>query len=470
MVKENLNLNVEEEDVYLELTDGALCGLSDGAKMNVVSSIVEYVDNAEDENASKVSIIIENNTLSVLSVEETNLERKDFRKLFSLGVGGKLHTKKTGVGKYSQGFKYAGPHLIGGGNSGKIRVCVKPISGNNWSATQYINYIDENNYTDKRITLSNDVSDIPEGYNFMVKVVGCKNISDIDIIKLQIGLGIRYREKIANGKTCIDINGVDILPQDRLYSQHGVRVDYHEPVYFSWGGNENAISFEWSDLKKTDFNDTELIDYDTTLGIKGRQKGTSITCRSGIEVAINGVTIIPDRELANIIGVTEQPKSCGFRGRMNILNVDLADCHVRGGNKSCSSINKSFLEDEDTLKIRKHISDVYNSVINRYKSDANTDKQYYSIPALDKYCKDYNIDCDFKFSNTNKDIEAFVYEKTYNRIVINVNSPIMSSFISDTAKLLFIVSLIDNCKVQTTEDIYKRMKKFKNSCEIDEII
>ena len=465
-VKENLNV----EEVTLELTDGAMCGLSDGAKMSVVSSIVEYVDNAEDENASKVSILIEHNTLSVLSVEQTNLEREDYKKLFSLGVGGKLHTKKTGVGKYSQGFKYAGPHLIGGGNAGEIRVCVRPISGNNWSATQYINYTDDSNYTDKRITLSNDVSDMPEGYNFMVKVVGCKNISDIDIIKLQIGLGIRYREKITNGSTCIEINGIPVEPQDRLYSKHGVRVDYHEPVYFTWRGHEKAISFEWSDLKKTEFNDNELIDYDQTLGIKGRKKGTSISSRSCIEVAINGVSIIPDKELSNIIGVSEQPKSCGFRGRLNILNVDLADCHVKGGNKSCSSVSKSFIEDEDTLEIRKYISEVYNSVINRYKSETNEDKQYYSIPELDEYCKNYNIECDFKFSNTDKDIEAFVYEKTYNRIVINVNSALMSPFSLDKAKLLFIISLIYNCSGQTTEDIYKRMKKFKNSCEIDEVI
>ena len=75
-----------------------------------------------------------------------------------------------------------------------------------------------------------------------------------------------------------------------------------------------------------------------------------------------------------------------------------------------------------------------------------------------------------KFSNSNKDYEAFVYDKNYNRIVINVNSGLMTSFSSDTAKLLFIISLIDNYKGQSTEDIYKRMKKFKNSCEIDEII
>lgn len=467
-LNEKENLNVEE--VYLELTDGAMCGLSDGAKMSVLSSIVEYVDNAEDANASKISILIDDNSISVLSVEQTNLERKDYKKLFSLGVGGKLHTKKTGVGKYSQGFKYAGPHLIGSGNFGEVRVCVKPISGNNWSATQYINYTDDSHYTDKKIILSNDVSDMPEGYNFMVRVDGCKKISNIDIIKLQIELGIRYREKITNGITCIEINGIPVKPQDRLYSQHGVRVDYHEPVYFSWRGNENAISFEWSDLKKTEFNDNELIDYDQTIGIKGRQKGTSVSCRSGIEVAINGVTIIPDRELNNIIGVSEQPKSCGFRGRINILNVDLADCHVKGGNKSCSSVSKSFIEDEDTLEIRKYISEIYNKVINRYKSEINVEKQYYSIPELDEYCKNSNIECDFKFSNADKDIEAFVYEKTYNRIVINVNSGLMTPFSSDKAKLLFIISLIYNYSGQATEDIYKRMKKFKNSCEIDEII
>ena len=458
------------ERVQLELTNGAMCGLSDGAKMSVVSSIVEYVDNAEDENASKVSILIDSNSISVLSVEQTNLERKDYKKLFSLGVSGKLHTKKTGVGKYSQGFKFAGPNLIGDGNAGEVKICVRPISGNNWSATQYIDYTVDYEYKDKDIDLSEDVSDMPEGYNFMVKVDGCKNISNIDIIKLQIELGIRYREKIENGKTHIEINGITVEPQDRLYSKHGVRVDYHEPVYFTWKGHENAISFEWSDLKKTDFNDIELIDYDQTLGIKGRQKGTSISSRSGIEVAINGVTIIPEGELKNIIDVMMQPSSSGFRGRINILNTDLADIHIKGGNKSNSSVCRTFIEDENLLEIRKYISEVYNKIINKYKSENYTNKQYYSIPVLDRYCKNNNIECEFKFSNTDKDYETFVYEKTYNRIVVNVNSNLMSLFCSDFDKCVFIISLIDKCKEQTVEDIYKQMKKFKNVCEINEII
>ena len=37
------------ETATVELNDGAMCGLSDGAKMDAKSSIIEYVDNAEDE-------------------------------------------------------------------------------------------------------------------------------------------------------------------------------------------------------------------------------------------------------------------------------------------------------------------------------------------------------------------------------------------------------------------------------------
>lgn len=60
----------------VELNDGALYGLAQGAKMDIKSSIIEFVDNAEDANASMVSIIIddENNTLTVCSKEDTDLE------------------------------------------------------------------------------------------------------------------------------------------------------------------------------------------------------------------------------------------------------------------------------------------------------------------------------------------------------------------------------------------------------------
>lgn len=467
MQKFNENL----ESATVELNDGAMCGLSDGAKMDVKSSVIEYVDNAEDENASKVSIIVdnENKTLTVLSVEETDLEKSDYGKLFFLGVGGKLHTKKNGVGKYSQGFKYAGPHLIGEGNVGEVRVAVRPVSGNNWGATQFIDYTNDEKYTDKNIVFTDD-SEMPQGYNFMVKVVGCKNISNNDIIKLSVELGIRYREKIENGCTCIDINEVDILPQDRLYSKQGVRVDYHAPIFLEWNGDKRAATWEWSDLRKTQFNDNELIDYDTTLGLQGRQKGTAVSCRSCIEVAINGVTIIYDRELTNITGLQAQPSSSGFRGRLNFLNRDFADAYIKGGNKSCSTVNKSFSENEDTQAIRMRIKDDYNTVIKRYHNEDAKGKKYYSISSLDKYCKDYNIDCGFKFSDDDETVEAFVYEKTDNRIIVNINSGIMAPFKSEIAKILFIISLLDTCKEKTTEDIYKRMKKFKNACENDDII
>lgn len=466
-----VNLKENFQTSTVELNDGAMCGLSDGAKMDVRSSIIEYVDNAEDENASKVSIIIDNrnHSLTVLSVEETNLEKNDHGRLFNLGVGGKLHTKKNGVGKYSQGFKYAGPYLIGEGNKGEVRVAVKPISGNLWGATQYIDYTNDENYTDKNIVFT-DGTEMPEEYNFMVKVIGCKNISDNDIIKLSVELGIRYREKLENGKTYIEINGVEVIPQDRLYSKYGVRVDYHSPIYLEWNGDSKAATWEWSDLRRTQFNDYELIDYDTTLGLKGRQKGTAVSCRSCIEVAINGVTIIYEKELLNLTGLQAQPSSSGFRGRLNIINRELADTYIKGGNKSCSTINKSFSENEDTKDIRLRIKDDYNTVIKRYHNDDTNSKKYYSIQTLDKYCNDNDIDCNFKFSEDSETVEAFVYEKHDNRIIVNVNSNIMSPFKSEIAKVLFIISLIDNCKGEISETIYKRLKKFKNTCENDDII
>lgn len=457
----------------IELNDGALCGLSDGAKMDVKSAIVEYVDNAEDEGASKVSIYYDKSTktLTVLSVEKTDLEMSCYRKLFSLGVGGKLHTKKNGVGKYSQGFKYAGPYLIGEGNKGEVRVAVRPVSGNNWGAVQYIDYTNDENYTDKYIEF-NDGSEIPEGYNFMVKVVGCKDIPNIEFLKLKVDLGIRYREKIVNGETEIYINNNKIKPQDRLYSKHGCRVDYHSPVYLEWNGNKKAATWEWSDLRKTDFEDIELIDYDQRLGIQGRQKGVAISSRSCVEVAINGVTIIIDGkgEFKNLTGIDAQPSSSGFRGRLNILDRDLADTYIKGGNKSCSSILSSFSDNDDTLNIRTVIKDDYNKVVNRYKDDEKKRELYFSIPTIDDWCKNNNVNCTFKFSHDSDTVEAFTYESNYNQIVVNTNSNIMSPFKTENAKILFIMSFLYNNTDLTNEGIYKRLKKFKNICEIDEIV
>lgn len=464
-------MSIKIKTATVELNDGAMCGLSDGAKMDAKSSIIEYVDNAEDENASLVSIKIdkENHTVIVLSKEETNLEEKDCGKLFNLGVGGKLHTKANGVGKYSQGFKYAGSALIGEGNKGQVCVAVCPVSGNKWGAIQTIDYTDDEKYTDKHILIT-DGSEIPDEYNFMVKVNGCKDISDNDIIKLGVELGIRYREKIEKGQTIIDINGAKVLPQDRLYSKFGKRVDYHSPCYLSWNGDEKAAIWEYSDTRMSQFNDTELIDYDTTLGLQGRQQGTAISCRSGVEVAINSVTTIYDKELFNLIGIQPQPSSSGFRGRLNILNTELADKYLKGGNKSCSTVNKSFSENEDTKEIREVIKDSYYNVIKRYHNDAIKNKKYCTIGSLDTYCENNHFDFRFKFLSADKNVEAFTYDNIDNIIIINENSSIMAPFKTDHAKCIFIISLLVTCKGQTIEDTCKRMKKFKNCLENDDII
>ena len=461
------NLNPAVETATIELNDGAMCGLSDGAKMDVISSIVEYVDNAEDANASKVSIIVdnENNTLTVLSVEETTLEKTHYKKLFNLGVGGKLHTKKNGVGKYSQGFKYAGPHLIGEGNKGEIRVAVRPVSGNNWGATQFIDYTNDNNYTDKNLVFTDD-AEMPEGYNFMVKVVGCKKISRNDLVKLSVELGIRYREKIENNNTTININNADVLPQDRLYSKFGNEVDYHAPIYLEWNGDKKAATWEWSDLRKKEFQDTELIDYDTTLGISGRVKGTTISSRSCAEVAINGVTIINEHEWKNLTSLDAQPSSCGFRGRLNILNRDLADAYIKGGNKSCSSVNKSFGENDDTQIIRMQLKDDYNTIIRRYHSEDAKNKKYYTISSIDQYCIDSNINCSFKFVDDDKSVETFTFDGPDNRIFVNTNSELFSGFSTEKAKDAFMCALLSSCKGKSGEYVWKRLKMFKNEWEI----
>jgi len=466
-----VDLEEKKFDTCVELADGAMYGLSDGAKMDIRSSIIEYVDNAEDENASFVSIEIDDitHTISVMSIENTDLELEDCGKLFNLGVGGKLHTKKNGVGKYSQGFKYAGPCLIGEGNKGEIRVEVRPISGNDWGAIQYVDYVNDGHYSDKHIKYADQI-EMPYEYNFMVKVSGCKAISPVEITKLKIDLGIRYRERIEKGLTIIVINGEEILPQDRLYSRFGSRVDYNKSEYFEWKEDKMSMCFESSDLRLMDFNDTDLIEYDNTLGIQGRQKGVSVSSRSGIEIAVNGVTIINDKEFYNLTGLQPQPSSSGFRGRLNILNPDLADAFIKGGNKSCSMVNKSFSENEDTLAIRSLIKEQYYKVIRRYHTEESKRKTYYSISYIDTWCKENDIKCRFKFLEEDKNYEAFVYDKVDDIIKVNINSSLMKCYNTDYCRSIFIIAFIHAYSGMNGEEICKKFRIFRNTCENINII
>jgi hypothetical protein len=469
--------NSNTENVKLKLNNGALLGLSEGAKMNVKSAIVEFVDNAEDANASRVDVIFDyvTNKLQVCSIENTNLEKEDYEKIFNLGVGRKIKTIKNGVGKYSQGFKYAGPCLIGEGNRGSVIVCVKPMSGRVWSAIQFIDYTDPDNYKDEDIKITGDISEMSSIYNFMVQINGCKKIERKELDELRVELGIRYRIKLQNKATKIFINGKEVLPQDRLYSKFGVMVSYHEPKFYAWNGDEKAISVEWSDVRdgvrKYDIlkDSANLIAYDNGEHVK--DKRVSVSDRSCFEIAIQGISIIYDGELYSLIGVKNQPSSAGLRGRINILNSDLADKLISGGNKSNCVVNNYFRKAKELETLRNDIAKIYNNTINKYKeSDDESENDYKAIPSFDKWCDDKKLNCRFRFGNKGKQIETFIYDEKFPWINVNTGSTLMESFKNDKARELFMISLVEPHSQETIETIFKKLKRFKNLCEDSSVI
>lgn len=463
------------EKVELGLNDGALVNLSNGAKMEFISSVTEFVDNAEDAGASKVVIKIDNDKriLTVLSVEDTDLEMSDWERLFFLGSGEVMHTKKSGVGKYSQGFKYAGANLIGEGNKGEVVVGVRPNSNKDWGAIQHIDYTDKKKYSDKNIDLcSIDKVDMPDDYNFMVRLSGIKDIKNDDIVKLAVHLGVRYREKIDSGRTEIWINDMEVKAQDRLYSKMGGRVDYHKPIPIEWNGDKEAVTWEWSDLGSTRFDSSEYILYDTTLGIKGRSEGVRSLPRSGVEIAINGITVIfdeADTTFRNILNLSIQYYATGWRGRLNIKNLELADKYIKGGNKSNSSIDKSFATNDDVKKIRDAIKDSYNTVCER-EPKIISECKFSEVGWLNTWFKkEFGLNCRFKFKKCSEVVKTFNLDD--GDICVNLTSDFLLPFkYNKEAVSVLLFSIIGSCdSFDCIESVVEKLKKFENACEYHKI-
>lgn len=394
------SVNMQNEKTFKStLSDGALINLAEGNKMDVISSIIELVDNAADANASKIDITYSptENVLQVLSKEPNlTLGFNDYGKIFNLGKGNVIKTKSTGVGKYSQGLKYASAFLIGKGNKGKLHIAVKPINDKAWGMTQHFDYCSSNAYTDQKLTREDNFS-IDGDYNFMVKIEGCRNISNENILSLQIKLGIRYRSLIQTGKIVIKINNITINPIDRLYSHMGEKVGYSGKIYLEWKGDKKAAVFEWSDLRMHDFSDTELNLYDTNLDYQAIKSNICLTDHSCVEIAVHGVTIIYDKVLKELTGQQIQPSSAGFRGRLNFLNTELADEYIYGGNKSNCSVRKTFAKNQDTAIIRQKVKEANINAIIKYKY--LNKKKSYTIPHLDNFCRQNNINVQFMFEH-----------------------------------------------------------------------
>lgn len=445
------------ETFKIQLSNGSLANLADGVKMDVNSSIIELADNAYDAEATEINIVIDNakHYLCIFSKEKNNNLTKDKARsiLYSLGQGQELKTKQNGIGKYNQGFKYAGPYLIGKGNHGIVSVDCIPNNGEAWSTEQPINYLNGESYSD---TIVNFVpfKGIKNGYNFKVEIIGCRNITPTDITKLKIILGIRYRKKISSKEILIKINNDSIEPIDRLYQHLGKRVNYN-CQWFSYKGRTNAAKYEWSDLKIGNIQENELCKYDTSLGINRRESGVNVRSRSGVEIAINDVTIINEGELENLCGTELQPSSAGFKGRLTIYDTELADTYIKGGNKSSSIVDKSFAINQDTKEISTAIKDSNAKFISMHHKDR---KEYVKI-YTPSYIKNWpNFSLNICFINDDDDVNPITLDHNKDRILVNRNHKWFKSLNTDENISKIVLSLIRNCK--TISEAYSIMYSF----------
>lgn len=446
-------------DAYTELANGALLGLSNGASMDCIASIVELTDNAVDADASVIDIIIDNSneSVAVYSVEKTNLQQSDYGKIFTLGTSSRATITKK-VGKYKQGLKYSVANLIGDGRKGYVKIDVKPENGERWSIMNKIDYTNENAYSDRDLFLCKPSSVLNE-YDFAVEIKGVSNFTDKNMTLLKMSLGLRYRELIVNSKLVCRINGSEVIPQDRLYANYGDRAGYHKSQYFEYMGNPKAIKFEWSDLSESHFSEIELCEYDTSLGIKGRNSGVMVTNRAGLEIAINDITVINDGVLEDLTGVELQPSGAPFRGRLTIYDTRLSDKYISGGNKSNCSINKSFATDDETKEIRLAIKNAHSTVLtnnrNRNKQESINNK------LLDKWCQNNDLTLRFIFFAKDATRKTFIYDKDNNVIEISLESNLLKECKNDVMRALFIKAIVQDTIFESSEKVIEKLKSFE---------
>lgn len=436
----------------ITLTDGGLISLANGSKMSAISSIVEYVDNAISAKASEIRIKIDNerHILSVASIEETDLMPSDIGKMFEYSKGKSLQTSTYGVNKYGVGIKQAAAYLIGEKNKGEARYVIRPRKGNCtkpiWGVTHIIDYTNPDKYTDLVVKEMDDLSD--EGYDFVVKVIGCIKIPESDIIKLRVSLGLRYRALIEKGETKIFVNDAKIAPQDRLYSIYGDEVMY-TVQNFNIGNVENAITLEMCDLRcRKTFNETEYIDYDSKGYVKS--VGPISTERSLGEIALGNISIIYEGQLKNLLGINPQPSSSGFRFRLTFNDRSLGDKYIKGANKSNCSIDKSFVNDEALRPVRDALNEFYNTAINRFKQEpvARTGK---SMKVPNEYCKDKELPYRFYLDGLGE--TNITFEERGNDIWINHDSKLFKGLKIDGINKIIMALLFTKEKKTTKKAI-----------------
>lgn len=444
----------------ITLNDGALYGLSKGSNMDFISSICELLDNGKDAMAKEIilKILEKEKTLMFFYKENTNLQKQDIEQLFNLGNPRKATTKKNGVGKYNQGFKYACANLIGEGK-GTVRVEVKPEEGEPWAVVQTIDYSNENKYTDQNLYyvqpefLNNE-------YNFIIIIQGAKIPNNREIFELNWRLGLRYRALIVNNEMQIKINNNYIKPIDRLYASYKERSGYQEPIYVRYKDNPKAFKWECCDLNESHFEENELCDYDNQHK-QGVEKGVAVTSRSGIELCINGVSIISDGLLFEIIGKQIQPSGSKWRGRLSINDNRIIDNYITGGNKCKCVVNEDFISDIDTQDIRTTIKESHSLYISKHKEEFENKKYCEHNKYLEKMYQNKQLPIKFLFHYNDYSREIFTKDEVNNTIEINASRDIFENKNEKDCAIL-ITSIIRKCINNDIKIIYKELNNFKN--------
>lgn len=445
------------------LNDGAYLGLSEGAQMTTVASFNEILDNFFGKNASKINITYDSNKkyLEFMGMEENDLtEDIAFDKLYGLGVGSQMSTQDNGVGKYNQGFKYSVAQLIGNYNKGTVRIDSIPDNGNPWALKQIINYTGEN-YTDQIVLDKEDgieYEELESGYNFRIVIDGCREISNRELLEIEMVIGLRYRDKIENGNK-IYLNGQEVLSQDRLYLflPHS-RVQY-KCEYLSYKDNTNAAKFEYVDLESARIDQTELCRYDT---INGRKKGVTCTIRGGVEVVFNGVTVIYENlptEFRKLCTRQFQPGAAGFRGRLTIFDKNLYDEYFCGGNKSAVSTKDGFNTSKDTVNIVRALKNAYQTYCDTHNiKEDKIDSRYNDV--IESVIKSIGFgDIEVKFQNRGEDFITFDYDDKIQSLTVNEGAKLFNTHKSSDLFILTILHLINIPKPKTFGDVLKVFKK-----------
>lgn len=435
---------------YQDLNDGAQKSFSDGLQMNTISSIIELLDNSNDANSIYDELFYDekNNTLTLLSKELSNLDDITHKVIFNFGTSHKLRTKQNGIGKYSQGLKLANSNLID--KEGTAFYGLVNSKGEKKGWYQYINYENEENYTDRKIYDLNGNFEIKDGFNFKVEIDGCKKITNDILYRLSIEAGLRYRYGIENGEKTIKINNASVRPQDRLYkkflNKKEKNIDFYDKVFLPWNGVENAVSFEWVDLTNADIEEEELIDLDNMHG-RGNRPGVNVLNRAGLEIVVNGVTITYGKDVTEDFCDIQFQQSCiPFRGRLEIFNNELNDKLLIGSNKSLVKINKEYIKSDEMKEIVELVKEAVikvkskNSII----EGENVKEKSVSNKIIDDFCESNGYDCKFYFTKDRPAYPLFdVMSDKSNSIYVNLNTDLK---IKERSIYMLICSLLFQSK------------------------